>query len=99
LKLAEGPRDMSRMARLAAAKGGKTRAILKLAGRAAIVLAMGAFELASWIFWAILTGFGLVCSLKRTVERITERHCARRRRRRARAAATAAMRSAAPFLQ
>ena len=34
LKLAEGPRDMSRVARLAAAKGGKTRAILKLAGRA-----------------------------------------------------------------
>jgi hypothetical protein len=28
LKLAEGPRDMSRIARLAAAKGGKTRAIL-----------------------------------------------------------------------
>jgi hypothetical protein len=96
LKLAEGPRDMSRIARLAAAKGGKTRAILKLAGRAAIVLTMGAFNLASWIFWAMLTGFGLVCSLKRTAERITERHCARRRRRLARAAAAAAMRSAAP---
>src|SRR5262245_50662292 len=90
LKLAEGPRDMSRMARLAAAKGGKTRAILKLAGRAAIVLTMGAFELASWILWALLTGFGLVSSLKRTAERITERHCARRRLRRARAAAAAA---------
>jgi hypothetical protein len=99
LKLAEGPRDMSRIARLAAAKGGKTRAILKLAGRAAIVLTMGAFELASWIFWAMLTGFGLLSSLKRTAERITERHCARRRRRRARAAAAAAMRSAAPVLQ
>ena len=35
LKLAEGPRDMSRIARLAAGKGGKTRAILKVAGRSA----------------------------------------------------------------
>jgi hypothetical protein len=99
LKLAEGPRDMSRIARLAAAKGGKTRAILKLAGRAAIVLMMGAFELASWIFWAMLTGFGLLSSLKRTAERITERHCAQRRRRRARAAAAAAMGCAAPALR
>jgi hypothetical protein len=91
---------MSRIARLAAAKGGKTRAILKLAGRAAIVLTMGAFELASWIFWVMLTGFGLVSSLKRTAERITERHCARRRRRRARAAAAAAvMGCAAPVLR
>jgi len=100
LKLAEGPRDMSRLARLAAAKGGKTRAILKLAGRAAIVLTMGAFDLASWIFWAMLTGFGLVSSLKRTAERITERHCARRRLRRARAAAASArMGCAAPALR
>ena len=29
LKIAEGPRDMSRIARLAATKGGKTRAILR----------------------------------------------------------------------
>ena len=100
LKLAEGPRDMSRIARLAAAKGGKTRAILKLAGRAAIMLTMGAFNLAWWIFWAMLTGFGLVCSLKRTAERITERHCARRRLRRARtAAASARMGWAAPAVR
>src|SRR5262245_45128956 len=100
LKLAEGPRDMSRLARLAAAKGGKTRAILKLAGRAAIVLTMGTFHLASWIFWARLMSFGLLSSLKRTAERMTERHCARRRLRRARAvAASAAMRSATPALR
>jgi hypothetical protein len=86
LKLAEGPRDLSRVARLAAAKGGKTRAILKLVGRAAIVLTMGAFDLALWLFWATLTGFGLVSSLKRTAERATERYCAWRRRRRARLA-------------
>ena len=83
LKLAETPQEMSKLARLAAAKGGKTRAILKLAGRAAIVLAMSTFDLALWVFWAIVTAFGFVSSLKRMVERITERHCARRRLRRA----------------
>jgi hypothetical protein len=97
LKLAEGPRDMSRVARLADAKGGKTRAILKLAGRAAIVLTVGAFNLASWVLWAVLMGLGLVSSLKRTAERITERHCARRRLRRARGARLAA--AAAPALR
>jgi hypothetical protein len=89
LKLAETPQEMSKLARLAAAKGGKTRAILKLAGRAAIVLAMGTFDLALWVFWAIVTAFGFVSSLKRMAERITERHCARRKLRRARAAQAA----------
>ena len=79
LKLAEGSRDMSKIARLAAAKGGKTRAILKLAGRGAIVLTVGTFNLAMWLFWAIVTVFGFVSSLKRMAERITERYCARRR--------------------
>jgi hypothetical protein len=46
LAIAEGPRDMSRLARLAASKGGKTRAIIKLLGRAAIVLTASAFDLA-----------------------------------------------------
>jgi hypothetical protein len=84
LKIAQGPRDMSRIARLAAAKGGKTRAILKLAGRAAIALTVGTFNLAMWIFWAIMTVYGFVASLKRMTERTTERYCAHRRRRRAR---------------
>jgi len=84
LKLAEGPRDMSRIARLAATKGGKTRAILKVAGRSAIMLTMGVFNLAMWLFWAILTVFGFVSSLKRMTERTTERYCARRKLRRAR---------------
>ena len=87
LKLAEGPRDMARIARLAATKGGKTRAILKLAGRGAILLTVSTFNLAMWVFWAILTIFGFVSSLKRTTERVTERHCARRKLRRARAQA------------
>jgi hypothetical protein len=86
LRLAQGPRDMSRIARLAAAKGGKTRAILKVAGRGAILLTMSTFNLAMWIFWAVLTLFGFVSSLKRMTERTTERYCAMRRRRRARRA-------------
>src|SRR5712691_7777077 len=83
LRLAEGPRDMSRLARLAAAKGGKTRAILKLAGRGAIMLMLGAFDLALWVFSALVTILGLVSSLKRAAERATERYCIRRRLRRA----------------
>jgi hypothetical protein len=86
LRLAEGPRDMSKLARLAAAKGGKTRAILKLAGRSAIVLAVGAFDLAMWLFWALVTLLGFAASLKRTTEAIIERSCMRRRLRRARCA-------------
>jgi len=81
LKLAEGSRDMSRIARLAAAKGDKTRAILKLAGRGAIVLTVGTFNLATWLLWAVVTLLGFVSSLKRMTERITERYCVRRRRR------------------
>ena len=84
LKLAEGSRDMSKIARLAAAKGGKTRAILKLAGRGAIVLTIGTFNLAMWLFWAIVTLLSFVSSLKRTTERITERYCVRRKLRRVR---------------
>jgi len=87
LKLAEGPRDMSRIARLAASKGSRTRAILKLAGRGAILLTLGTFNLTMWLFWALLTIFGFAASLKRTAERMTERYCARRRLRRARAGA------------
>jgi hypothetical protein len=86
LRLAEGPRDMSKLARLAAAKGGKTRAILKLVGRSAIVLAVGAFDLAMWLFWALVTLLGFVASLKRMTEAIIERSCMRRRLRRARRA-------------
>ena len=38
LKIAEHPQDVAKLATLAAAKGGKTRAIVKLLGRGAIVL-------------------------------------------------------------
>ena len=87
LKLAEGPRDMSRIARLAATKGGKTRAILKLVGRGAILLTFGTFQLAMWLLWALLTIIGFASALKRMTERATERYCARRKLCRARALA------------
>jgi hypothetical protein len=85
LKLAQGPRDVAKISKLAAAKGGKTRAILKLAGRGAFLLMVSTFNLTVWIFWALLTLFGFVSSLKKMTERTTERYCARRRRRIARA--------------
>ena len=52
LNVAEGPEDVSRLARLAAAKGTKTRAIVKLLGRAAILLTTTAFDI------AVLAGLG-----------------------------------------
>ena len=50
----------------------------------AIVLTLGTFNLAMWLFWAIVTVFGFVSSLKRMTERITERYCVRRKLRRVR---------------
>ena len=84
LKIAEGPRDMSRLAKIAEKYGGKTRAVLKLSGRAAIYLAVSAFNLATWILFAIATIFGFCASCKRMVERATERHIFRRKMRRLR---------------
>lgn len=86
LQVAENPRDLSRLARLAAAKGGKTRAIIKLLGRAAIVLTASAFDLAMWVIWAALMLFGLVSSCKAAVERATLRYLHWRRARRVRQA-------------
>jgi hypothetical protein len=90
LKLADSPKDMAKVATLATAKGGKTRAILKLAGRSAIMLTMGTWNLAMWIFWALFIALKFVTLLKRMAERSTERYCARRRARIARAERRAA---------
>jgi hypothetical protein len=79
LGVAREPEDMSRMARLAAAKGGQTRAIIKLLGRAAIVLTAGALELATWLLWAALALLGFCSSCKAAVERITQRSIDRRK--------------------
>jgi len=71
LRIAEGPKDVARAARLAESKGGQTRAILKLLGRGALLLAAGAFDLTLWVFGALLALFGLLSSIKATTERAT----------------------------
>ena len=92
LKLAEGPKDVSRAARLAEAEGGKTRAILKILGRGALLLASGMFDLALWLFSALFALFSVLCSIKSATERATQAwldHKKARRRRRELAAAKA----------
>lgn len=81
LRIAQGPRDVARVARLADAKGSRTRAILKMFGRGALFLAASAFSLTSWVLGAIITVLGFIAALKRTTERCTERYCERRRAR------------------
>jgi hypothetical protein len=71
LRIAEGPKDVARAARLAESKGGQTRAILKVLGRGALLLAAGAFNLTLWVFGALLALFGLLSSIKATTERLT----------------------------
>jgi hypothetical protein len=85
LKLAQGPRDVARVARLADVKGNRSRAILKLFGRGALFLATSSVNLAWWVLAAIVMVLSVIMSLKRTVERTTESYCARRRAKRARA--------------
>jgi hypothetical protein len=82
LKIADGPREMGRIAKIAEKKGGKTRAILRLLGRSAILLSIGTFNLAMWVLWAILTVFGFVSSAKAGVERMTFRYLQRKKARR-----------------
>jgi hypothetical protein len=72
LRIAEGPEDVARAARLAESKGGQTRAIMKVLGRGALLLAAGAFNLTLWVFWALLALFGFLASIKATAERMTE---------------------------
>ena len=98
LRIAEGPKDVARAARLAEAQGGKTRAIMKLFGRGALLLIGGAFDFSLWLFGAALTLLGLLSSIKATTERLTQAWCDRRRRRllrRAQLAAEAALANSA----
>ena len=74
--------DRADLARLSAAKGGKTRAVIKLLGRGAIMLAVSAFDVATWMLWAALMLFGFVCSLKTATERMTLRYLRWRKARR-----------------
>ncbi len=94
LKLAEGPKDVTRAARLAEAKGGETRAILKILGRGALLLASGAFDLALWLFGALFALFGLLSSIKATTERATQAYLDHKKARRLRRQLAAAARSA-----
>src|SRR6202142_1103190 len=80
LKIAEGPEDVARAARLAEASGGKTRAILKLLGRGALLLAAGAFNLSWWVFGALFALFSLLVSIKATTDRVTQSGIAHRKR-------------------
>jgi hypothetical protein len=89
LAVAQGPEDVSRFSRLAAAKGPKTRAIIKLLGRGAIMLTFSAVDFALWMLWAALAVFGFISSCKATVERLTQRVLDRRKLRRARNAVAA----------
>jgi hypothetical protein len=71
LAISQGPKDVARAARLAESKGGQTRAILKMLGRGALLLAAGAFDMALWVFGALFALFGLLSSIKATTERLT----------------------------
>jgi hypothetical protein len=82
LRTANTPAEMARIAKLAEKSGGKTRAIIKLLGRGAIALTLAIFDLALWIFWALLMLFGFVSSTKAAVERATHRAYVRKKAKR-----------------
>jgi hypothetical protein len=90
LRIAQGPKDVARAARLAESKGGQTRAILKVLGRGALLLAAGSFNLTMWVFGALLALFGFLSSIKATTERATEAWLRRSKARRLRKQAAAA---------
>jgi hypothetical protein len=89
VRLAEQPKDVAKFARLAVAKGGKTRAILKFLGRAAIELTVTIFQLALWLLGAIANFISFCAMLKWRVERETKRVLRWRKERRARLAVSA----------
>ena len=64
---------MSRIAKVAEKYGNKTRAVLKIGGRAAIWLTLSTFNLFSWLLAAAMTVLGFCASCKRSAERATER--------------------------
>jgi hypothetical protein len=84
LRIADGPQDVARAVRLAESKGKETRAIIKLIGRGALLLATGAFNLAWWVFAALMALLGILASIKSTTERLTFAWLARRKRKKAR---------------
>jgi hypothetical protein len=92
LKIAENPKEVARAARIAESKAGQTRAIFKILGRGALLLAAGTFNLTMWLFGALMALFGFLSSTKATTERLTLawlRHRKMRRLRKQLAAAQA----------
>jgi hypothetical protein len=81
LKIAKEPRDITGVAKLAEKEGSRTRAILKVAGRSAIMLAAFAFDASLWLLGALLAVFGFVSAFKSAVERTALRIFRRRRER------------------
>jgi len=71
LRIAEGPKDVARAARLAEARGGQTRAIPETARPWRASARGGAFNLTLWVFGALLALLGLLSSIKATTERLT----------------------------
>ncbi len=72
LKIAESPKDVTRAVRLAESKGSQTRALFKILGRGAILLAAGTFQLAWWLFGALMALVSFVIWIKATTERLTQ---------------------------
>jgi hypothetical protein len=76
LTLARDSGDLRRLARLAESQGSSTRAVLKLFGRGAIVLAASAATLASWVFGGVIWVLGallLLTSMTRQLAIFTAR--------------------------
>ncbi len=86
LKVAEGGRDLSRVARLADAKGVQTLAILKTLGRGAIAITSLLFHLIWWGFLAVFYLFAVVSSFNSFCVACARRTWRHRRRRQTRAA-------------
>lgn len=84
LRIADGPADVARAAKLAEKKGSQTRAIIKVLGRGALLLAAGAFNLAWWVFGACVALLGFLASIKATTERLTYSYIQRKKLKRAR---------------
>ena len=84
LKIAKEPSDITRVAKLAEKEGSRTRAILKIAGRSAIILAALAFDASLWLLGALFAVLGFVSALRGVVERMALQIFRRRRERRMR---------------
>ncbi|MFG1419478.1 hypothetical protein V5F38_18310 [Xanthobacter sp. V0B-10] len=88
LKVADGGRDLSRLARLAEAKGGQTLAILKTLGRGALVVTGALLKLVWWALALVAYAWLLVSSANAFCVACARRLWRRPRRRRGALAGT-----------